>query len=72
MEDNEVPKWANFICPSCAISYGVKALIKAIRKRQQEEKGLHQNTTKIQGHVSAITIDPMTYKNLGTSWLKCI
>ncbi|MDQ6667004.1 MAG: hypothetical protein M3Y53_02130 [Thermoproteota archaeon] len=48
MEDNEVPKWANFICPSCALSYGVNALIKAIRKRQQKEKRLHQNTTNIQ------------------------
>ena len=40
-------KWANVVCPSCAISYGVNALIKAIRKRQQKEKALHQNTTNI-------------------------
>jgi hypothetical protein len=37
-EDNEIPKWANFICPSCGISYGINALIKAIRKRQKQKE----------------------------------
>jgi len=35
-EEDEIPKWANFICPSCGISYGINALIKAIRKRRQK------------------------------------
>ncbi|MBI3639279.1 MAG: hypothetical protein HY223_03090 [Thaumarchaeota archaeon] len=34
MEDDDIPKWANFICPSCAVAYGVNALIKAIKKRR--------------------------------------
>ena len=43
-EEGEIPKWANFICPSCGISYGVNALIKAIRKRRQKkEKEKHTN-----------------------------
>jgi pyruvate/2-oxoacid:ferredoxin oxidoreductase beta subunit len=45
-EKDEIPKWANFICPSCGISYGINALIKAIRKRQQEvesSNSLRQN-----------------------------
>jgi pyruvate/2-oxoacid:ferredoxin oxidoreductase beta subunit len=39
-EEDEIPKWASFVCPSCGIYYGINALIKAIRKRkqQQEEK----------------------------------
>ncbi|MDQ6866767.1 MAG: hypothetical protein M3044_23465 [Thermoproteota archaeon] len=47
MEDNEVPKWTNFLCPSCAISYGVNALVEAIRKRQQKENG-YISTANIQ------------------------
>jgi hypothetical protein len=45
-EKDEIPKWANFICPSCSISYGINALIKAIRKRQQKvesSNSLRQN-----------------------------
>jgi len=43
-EDEEIPKWANFICPSCGIAYGVSALIRAIRKRRQKkEKDKHLN-----------------------------
>ncbi|MGI0046091.1 MAG: hypothetical protein ACREBB_02725 [Nitrosotalea sp.] len=38
-EEADVPKWTNFICPSCAISYGINALVKAIKKRK-ERKGL--------------------------------
>jgi len=45
-EDNEIPKWANFICPSCGISYGINALIKAIRKRQKNKKS--HSSTEIQ------------------------
>jgi len=41
--DEDIPKWANFICPSCGISYGINALIKAIRKRQQQ-KDQHPDT----------------------------
>jgi pyruvate/2-oxoacid:ferredoxin oxidoreductase beta subunit len=37
-QDEEIPKWANFICPSCGISYGINALIKAIRKRKQQKE----------------------------------
>ncbi len=36
-EENDVPKWANFICPSCAVSYGVNALVKAIKKRKERK-----------------------------------
>ncbi|MDE1765589.1 MAG: hypothetical protein KGI27_04835 [Thaumarchaeota archaeon] len=39
-EETDVPKWANFICPSCAVLYGVNALVKAIKKRK-ERKDLH-------------------------------
>ena len=42
-EDEDIPKWANFICPSCGISYGINALIKAIRKLKQQ-KEQHTNT----------------------------
>jgi hypothetical protein len=42
-EDEEIPKWANFICPSCGISYGINALIKAIRKRQRQQKEKQSN-----------------------------
>ncbi len=39
MEDEEeVPKWAYYICPSCAIYYGTKALLKAIRKRRTKHR----------------------------------
>lgn len=31
-EEEELPKWMNFICPSCAISYGISKLIKIIKK----------------------------------------
>jgi len=37
MEDKreeEAPKWMNFICPSCAVAYGISALISAIKKRK--------------------------------------
>jgi len=37
-EDDDIPKWANFICPSCGIVYGINALIKAIRKRKQKKE----------------------------------
>jgi hypothetical protein len=36
-EEPEVPKWTNFICPSCAVAYGVNALIKAIKKRKERK-----------------------------------
>jgi pyruvate/2-oxoacid:ferredoxin oxidoreductase beta subunit len=42
-QEDEIPKWANFICPSCGISYGINALIKAIRKRKQQKEE-HANT----------------------------
>jgi len=42
-EKDEIPKWANFICPSCGVSYGINAMIKAIRKRQKQ-KQQHTNT----------------------------
>ena len=32
MEDEEkVPGWA-YLCPSCAVYYGIRALVKALRK----------------------------------------
>jgi hypothetical protein len=34
-EEEDIPKWAHFICPSCGISYGISALVKAIRKRRR-------------------------------------
>ena len=34
-EKEDIPKWAHFICPSCGISYGISALVKAIRKRRR-------------------------------------
>lgn len=36
-EESDIPKWANFICPSCAVAYGVNALVKAIRKRKEQK-----------------------------------
>ena len=33
-EEEDVPKWAHFICPSCGISYGISSLVKAIRRRR--------------------------------------
>lgn len=33
-KESDIPKWTNFICPSCAVAYGVNALVKAIRKRK--------------------------------------
>ena len=35
-EEENVPKWMNFICPSCAITYGISALIKTIKKRKAQ------------------------------------
>jgi hypothetical protein len=32
-EQEELPKWMNFACPSCGIVYGINALIVTIRKR---------------------------------------
>jgi len=37
-EESDVPKWTNFICPSCAVSYGVNALVSAIKKRKERKK----------------------------------
>ena len=34
-EEDDIPKWAHFICPSCGISYGISALVKAVRKRRR-------------------------------------
>ena len=36
-EETNIPKWANFLCPSCAVAYGVTALAKAIRKRKERK-----------------------------------
>jgi hypothetical protein len=36
-KEADVPKWANFICPSCAVAYGVNALVKAIKKRRERK-----------------------------------
>lgn len=33
-EEKNIPKWMNFICPSCGIGYGISALIKTIKKRK--------------------------------------
>jgi hypothetical protein len=35
MEEEDIPKWAHFICPSCGISYGISALVKAVRRRRR-------------------------------------
>ena len=33
MEDEEkIPGWA-YLCPSCAVYYGIRGLVKALRKR---------------------------------------
>jgi len=37
-QEEEIPKWAHFIRPSHVISYGINAMIKAIRKRRQKEE----------------------------------
>jgi|GEM_PF-2902113 len=37
-QQEDIPKWAYYICPSCAIYYGTKAIIKAIRKRRAKHK----------------------------------
>jgi hypothetical protein len=34
-DEEDIPKWAHFICPSCGISYGISALVKAVRKRRR-------------------------------------
>jgi hypothetical protein len=44
-EDDNIPKWTNFICPSCGIAYGINTLIKAIKKRQQKKE---EHTTQAQ------------------------
>lgn len=36
-EKEDIPKWTNFICPSCAVAYGVSVLVKAIRKRKEQK-----------------------------------
>jgi hypothetical protein len=33
-QEENIPKWINFICPSYAIAYGISALIKNIKKRK--------------------------------------
>jgi hypothetical protein len=39
MDDNKnqeehPPQWINFVCPTCAVAYGINTLIKAIKKRR--------------------------------------
>jgi hypothetical protein len=29
-------QWMNFICPSCAVAYGISALIKTVKKRRKQ------------------------------------
>lgn len=36
-EESDIPKWANFLCPSCAVAYGITALANAIRKRKERK-----------------------------------
>lgn len=36
-KEGEVPKWANFVCPSCAITYGISAIIRMIKKRKMTQ-----------------------------------
>lgn len=35
-KEKELPKWINFICPSCAIVYGINTLVNTIRKRKAQ------------------------------------
>lgn len=35
-QQEDRPQWMNFICPSCAIGYGINALIKTIKKRRKQ------------------------------------
>ena len=35
-QQDDRPQWMNFICPSCAIGYGINALIKTIKKRRNQ------------------------------------
>lgn len=37
-QQEDIPRWAYYICPSCAIYYGTKAIINAIRKRRAQHK----------------------------------
>jgi hypothetical protein len=34
-QQEDRPQWINFICPSCAIGYGINALVKTIKKRRK-------------------------------------
>ena len=34
-ENEYFPKWTNYACPSCAIYYGVKALLTKIKKQKK-------------------------------------
>ena len=43
-QQEEVPKWVNFICPSCSIAYGISALIKTIKK-QKAQRGIAMGST---------------------------
>jgi hypothetical protein len=41
----ELPKWMNFICPSCGIAYGINALVNMIRKRKTRRHIKVDNTS---------------------------
>lgn len=34
-KEEDIPKWARFMCPSCGISYGISALVDAVKKRRK-------------------------------------
>ena len=35
-QQDDQPRWMNFICPSCAVAYGVNALIKTLKRRRKQ------------------------------------
>jgi hypothetical protein len=39
-------QWINFICPSCAVAYGVNTLIKTIKKRREQKRKYQMTKTK--------------------------
>ena len=45
-QQEDIPKWMNFICPSCGIAYGINALSKMIKKRKTRHNIAVDSSTK--------------------------
>jgi hypothetical protein len=35
-QQEDRPQWMNFICPSCAVGYGISTLVKTLKKRRKQ------------------------------------